>query len=114
MATGEDGPNSDVDLFVVLEEHAPGAPLRLTRKFRGLLGRPVHVVTAEQARLQPSLFADVLSEGRVLIDRDRLWESLLADKDETVRAAAASEDATSQAAKAAIAAVRARVLEAGR
>ena len=90
-ATGEDTPASDVDLLIVHRrpEWMTQAGLRI--RLRRALGVPVDVVMLEQAEAQPSLLADVLREGRVLIDRDDLWGALLQRRDE-ILAAGARED----------------------
>lgn len=90
-ATGEDTPISDVDLLIIHRrpEWRVQADLRL--RLRRALGTPVDVVMLEQAEAQPSLLADVLREGRVLIDRDDLWSSLQQRRDQ-ILAAGARED----------------------
>ena len=45
---------------------------RLTRA----VGRDVQLLRLRDARVRPSVFVDVLDQGRVLIDRERKWESL--------------------------------------
>lgn len=90
-ATGEDTPLSDVDLLVVHRRTESMAQVDLRMRLRRALGTPVDVVMLEQAETQPPLLADVLREGRVLIDRDDLWNSLQQRRDE-ILAAGAHED----------------------
>ena len=84
-ATGEDTPTSDVDLLIVHRRPTwttqSGPAIRLGRA----LGTTADVVLPEQAEAQPSLLADVLREGRVLIDRDDLWGGLQQRGDEILR-----------------------------
>jgi hypothetical protein len=61
-----------------------GLRLRLHRA----LNKPVHIVSLEQARDSPSLLADILNEGRPLIDRDGLWSELNAQADDVIARAA--------------------------
>jgi hypothetical protein len=64
------------------------------RRLRRALGTPVDVVTLEQAETQPSLLADVLREGRVLIDRDGLWAGLQQRRDEILTAGDREDEQT--------------------
>ena len=77
-ATGEDTPVSDVDLLIVHRRSGAMVQTDLRIRLRRALGTPVDVVMLEQAETQPSLLADVLREGRVLVDRDDLWDALQA------------------------------------
>jgi predicted nucleotidyltransferase len=69
---------SDVDLLVDLA----GADWRLQDGLRERLaraaGRSLDFVALEAAQQDPQLLDAVLREGRVLVDRDGRWESLLA------------------------------------
>jgi hypothetical protein len=78
-------------------------------RLRRALGTPVDVVMLEQAEAQPSLLADVLREGRVLIDRDDLWDTLLARRDEILAAGAREEESIMARAHATLAAARERL-----
>ncbi len=90
-ATGEDTPSSDVDLLIFHRRPEWMAQVDLRIRLRRALDTRVDIVLLEQAEAQPSLLADVLREGRVLIDRDDLWGALLQRRDE-VFAAGARED----------------------
>ncbi len=90
-ATGENTPVSDVDLLVVRREPDWRGYAALRGRLRGALGTPVDLVDLAQAEEQPTLLADVLREGRVLIDRDGLWGGLIARRGK-ILAAAARED----------------------
>lgn len=91
IATGEDTPVSDVDLLIVHRRPEWRTQAGLRIRLRRALGTPVDVVMLEQAETQPSLLADVLREGRVLIDRDDLWSALQQRRDQ-ILAAGARED----------------------
>jgi predicted nucleotidyltransferase len=90
-ATGEDTPFSDVDLLVAHRRLGWRTQVDLRMRLRHALGRAVDVVMLEQGETIPSLLADVLREGRVLVDRDGLWSALLQRRDE-ILAAGAHED----------------------
>ena len=109
VATGEDGADSDIDLLVAFDRPGGLARSALPRAFAAWSAAPVHVVTLAQARARPSLLADVLDEGRVLIDRDDLWASLADERDEILRHAARDEAATASRANAAVEQARRRL-----
>ncbi len=110
-ATGEDTPDSDVDLLIVHRrpEWMTQAGLRI--RLRRALGTPVDVVMLEQAEAQPSLLADVLREGRVLIDRDDLWGALQQRRDEILAAGAREDELIMARARATLAAARERLAQ---
>jgi predicted nucleotidyltransferase len=108
-AVGEDGAESDVDLLIAFDRGDPLAGLALARRLRRAAGRPVDVVTLAQASGWSSLFADVLSEGRVLVDRDGIWESLRRGQADVVRQAQLDEDDAAARAAAAVAQARERL-----
>jgi predicted nucleotidyltransferase len=90
-AVGEDHPGSDVDLLIAHRHPEQRALASLRRRLRDALAKPVHVVSLDQARSAPSLFADILAEGRVLIDRDDLWGQLTNRYDSVLRGALQEE-----------------------
>lgn len=99
VAVGEDRPDSDVDLLI---EHATGGlgeVAELQRRLRRRLGRPVHVVLVEDAEQSPLLLADVLMEGRVLVDRHDGWERLGHMRRRVLRQATAEERRVHEAAQ---------------
>jgi len=108
-ATGEDTPVSDVDLLVVHRRSEWRAQAGLRVRLRRALGTPVDVVTLEQAEAQPSLLADVLREGRVLVDRDDLWGGLQRRRDEILDAGAREDELTMTRARETLAAARERL-----
>ncbi len=79
---------SDVDLLVDLA----GADWRGRDRLRGRLaraaGRPVDLVALDAAQEDPLLLDAALSDGRVLVDRDGQWGSLLARRAAVADAAA--------------------------
>src|SRR2546428_8550622 len=75
-ATGHDTATSDVDLLVELREPSLERVADLSAKLARTLCRPVDILRLEDAEEDPSLLVDVISEGRVLIDRAALWPRL--------------------------------------
>jgi predicted nucleotidyltransferase len=108
-ATGEDTPASDVDLLIFHRRPDWTTQAGLRMRLRRALDTPVDVVMLEQAEAQPSLLADVLREGRVLIDRDDLWSALQRRRDEIVAAGAREDELIMSRARATLAAARERL-----
>ncbi len=108
-ASGEDDDSSDVDLLAIHSNPAPRALAGLKLRLREVLERRVDVVGLEQAETMPTLLADVLREGRVLVDRDGLWDRLLERQPEISAAAAREERATARRARETVAAARERI-----
>lgn|ERR1700729_1430883 len=108
-AVGEDHPGSDVDLLVVHRRRQPRALAGLRMRLRDALDKPVHVVGLDQAQRAPSLLADILAEGRVLIDRDDRWDELTGQYDRVLADAVQEENISAASARDAILAARARI-----
>lgn len=111
-ATGEDTPVSDVDVLIAHRRSEWRAQAGVQRRLRRALGTPVDVVTLEQAEAQPSLLADVMREGRVLIDRDGLWGVLQLRRKEILAAGAREDEQTMARARETLAAARERLAQA--
>jgi predicted nucleotidyltransferase len=75
-ARGTDTPNSDVDILVALDNSSLERVVDLSAALTGVIGRRVDVIRLEDAEAEPSFLADVLAEGRVLVDREALWPRL--------------------------------------
>jgi uncharacterized protein len=108
-ATGEDTPVSDVDLLIVQRRPEWRAQAGLQLRLRRSLGAPVDIVALEHAETQPSLLADVLREGRVLLDRDEQWGALQQRRDQILTAGAREDERVAARARAALAGARERV-----
>lgn len=108
-AIGDDLPGSDVDLLISRRSCDQRGQAGLRLRLRRALGEPVHLVSLDQAEASPSLLADVLREGRPLIDRDCLWGTLQERVDEVLAQAASEERQTAVQARDAVAAARARI-----
>ncbi len=110
-ATGEDTPVSDVDLLIVHRRSGAMVQAGLCIRLRRALGTPVDVVMLEQAEKQPALLADVMREGRVLVDRDDLWGALLERRDRILAAGAREDEQIMIDARATFAAARERLAQ---
>ena len=108
-AVGEDGRTSDVDLLVVRSDSSAHALAGLRLRLGRVLGRRMHVVDLEQAQTTPTMLADVLDEGRVLVDRDGLWAQLRERSSEVRAAAEREEQALATGALEAVEAARERI-----
>jgi uncharacterized protein len=110
-ATGEDTPISDVDLLIVHRRTGWRVQVDLWRRLRHALGTPVDVVMLDQAEEQPSLLADVMREGRVLVDRDDLWAGLRRRRDQILTAGAREDEQIMIDARATFAGARERLAQ---
>ncbi len=108
-AVGEDHPGSDVDLLIAHRRHEQHALASLRLRLQDAVGKPVHVIGLDQAQSAPSLLADVLAEGRMLIDRDDLWVELINQYDSVLASAVQEENISAANARDAILAARARI-----
>jgi predicted nucleotidyltransferase len=107
-ATGEDRASSDVDVLIAHRRSGQRVLTGVRLRLRGALGKPVQLVSLEQAQVSPSLLADILQDGRVLIDRDGLWGELTERYDDVLRRAVEEERASAASARGAVAAARGR------
>lgn len=76
VACGNERPDSDLDLLVLLREDSHVALAAVGERLRDVSGRTVQLVSLEQAHRAPLLLGDVLRDGRVLVDRDGDWSRL--------------------------------------
>jgi predicted nucleotidyltransferase len=84
-ARGDDHPLSDIDLVVHLRGDAE--PNEIATRLSERAGHRVQAVLLEDVRQKPLLLAEIIREGRVLIDRDGTWPGLLAERSRIERAA---------------------------
>lgn len=75
-AAGTDTAESDVDVVVELRDPSLERLVDLSTKLTGLIGRPVDVVRLQALATDSAALADVLAEGRVLVDREGVWSRL--------------------------------------
>lgn len=84
-ALGSDGSGSDVDILVDLRKDDLETVTDLSSKLTDAVGRPVEVVRLSDAAEDELFLAGILSEGRVLVDRDELWPGLMQRVEPLVR-----------------------------
>jgi predicted nucleotidyltransferase len=76
VARGTAAPGSDVDVLVALRDPDLERVVELAIKLTTATGRRVDVVRLEDAESEPSFLADMIADGRVLVDREGLWPRL--------------------------------------
>jgi uncharacterized protein len=91
VARGSGHPQSDLDLLVRLRRDDHRARAELVDALENASGRQVQLVSLEQAAEAPLLLADVIEDGRVLVDRDGDWPRLVRRERQIVRRARAEE-----------------------
>jgi predicted nucleotidyltransferase len=92
-AKGDDCEGSDIDVLVVLSDPSIGRLVGLTGRLSGRLGRYVQLVRLADAESAPVLMADVIEQGRVLVDREDHWPDLLEAAEKWRRLARRAENA---------------------
>jgi predicted nucleotidyltransferase len=75
-ATGTDTPTSDIDVLVELKNPSLERVVDLSSKLTAIVGRSVDVVRLQDAEADASFVADLVAQGRVLVDRENLWHRL--------------------------------------
>jgi len=100
LARGEGRSDSDVDLLVRFRDDTIRARALVVERLERAVGRRVQLVGIESA--PPLLLADVLRDGRALVDRDGEWPGLKATEHRIVREAAVAESELADAAWAAL------------
>lgn len=76
LARGEGRAESDLDILVHLRDDDYLVRADLIDRLAATSGRSVQLVSLDQTEEAPLLFADILRDGRVLVDRDRDWPRL--------------------------------------
>jgi predicted nucleotidyltransferase len=88
LARGDAGEGSDVDLLVWFADERPLCAAQLAARLARALCRDVDVLSLDRVReREPVLFDAILKDGRPVIDRDRSWPALTAER-ATIRRAA--------------------------
>lgn len=85
-ARGTAAPGSDIDVLVALRDPDLERVVKLATKLTTATGRRVDVVRLEDAESEPSFLADVIADGRVLVDREERWPRLR-DREPSLRRA---------------------------
>jgi predicted nucleotidyltransferase len=77
-ARGEDSSGSDIDVLVELHDDGLTSVVALAARLTQRIGRPVDLVRLHDAEADPAFLAELVDEGRVLIDRVGRWPQLRA------------------------------------
>jgi predicted nucleotidyltransferase len=94
MARGDDRRDSDVDVLVEFGDDVPNAVRGLAMRLERAVGRDVDVTRLGRAReSSPLLVLQALDEGRVLVDRDGRWPSLMRERARIAKAAVSAHEA---------------------
>lgn len=75
-ATGSDDERSDVDVLVAASDPAVGRLAEAAQRISRRLGREVQLVRLADAEASPVLMDEIITSGRVLIDRRGHWSAL--------------------------------------
>jgi len=103
IARGSDTPDSDLDLLISLGEDHPDAAVKLAVRLERALGREVDVARLNRVQgSAPLLLLQMIDEGRVVVDRDRRWEKLRAQRADVARRARRSHAARRRRARASV------------
>jgi predicted nucleotidyltransferase len=103
-ARGEQNSDSDLDVLVDLRDGSWERRHRLNTRLERALGNPVELVLLDRIRSSnPSLLAEALRDGRVLVDRADVWPGLKRSEPSVRRAAREQDVREHRAAQEAIA-----------
>ena len=87
-ARGTERAGSDVDILVGFRDGAHASESALARRVEDRLGVPVDVAALSRVRrAAPLLLLQAVDEGRVLVDRDGVWEDVQNSRETIARAA---------------------------
>jgi predicted nucleotidyltransferase len=75
VARGDETAESDLDLLVDLRDESLESRGRLRQRLRAAAGRDVQLVTVDAGATSALLMADIVEDGRVLVDRAGVWSS---------------------------------------
>jgi predicted nucleotidyltransferase len=92
VSCGDERPDSDLDLVVRFADPSVRALSLLAGRLEEATGRSVQLVELRSAETSPLLLADVLRDGRVLVDRDGDWSRLKRREPAIARTARAEEE----------------------
>lgn len=77
VARGHEDGDSDLDLLVALSDDEPTAVTALAARLGRVCGRDADVARLDRIdEVAPLLLNRVIDEGRVLVDRDGIWDGL--------------------------------------
>lgn len=80
-ARGDDHAKSDVDILVDLHDPSRSIMFELQTRLSDAVERDIDLVRLDDAKQQSWLLAEIVQDGRVLVDRDATWKQLIANAD---------------------------------
>jgi predicted nucleotidyltransferase len=92
VARGSERADSDLDLLVSLTRDDHLVRAELVDALQEAAGRRGQLVSLDQAEDSPLLLADVLTDGRVLVDRDGEWPRLRRRERQIIEQARAEDE----------------------
>lgn len=92
VSRGDEHPESNVDVLVQLAAPSLRALSTLIDRLEQATGRSVQIVELESAEDAPILLADMLRDGRVLVDREGAWAKLRRREPQILAEAKKAED----------------------
>jgi predicted nucleotidyltransferase len=90
LARGEGHGLSDIDLVVDLDSERTLDRMRLAMRLGEKLDREVDVASLDRVEADPLSLLQILDEGRVIVDRDRVWPQLRGQRSAVHKRAARS------------------------
>jgi predicted nucleotidyltransferase len=85
VARGDDRPDSDVDVMVVLRTQSLEKMVELQDRLEVATGKVIHLLAKEDASRNEVLMSLAVEEGRPLVDRIGLWPELQGEREELRR-----------------------------
>jgi predicted nucleotidyltransferase len=92
VARGSERSGSDMDVLVSLRRDDHLARAELVDALQEVAGRRSQLVSLDQAEDSPLLLADVITDGRVLVDRDGEWPGLRRRERQIIERARAEDE----------------------
>lgn len=98
-ARGEEHDDSDLDILISLRDPHVFRAVDLAGRLSRVVGRNVDVVQLAQAEAKPTLLADAVEHGRVLVDREGRFADLRSQRETLDRRAAVHRKQMSERAR---------------
>jgi predicted nucleotidyltransferase len=85
VARGDDRPDSDVDVMVVLRTQSLEKMVELQDRLEVATGKDIHLLSKQEASKNEVLMSLAVEDGRPLVDRIGLWSELQGEREELRR-----------------------------
>lgn len=114
IARGDADADSDIDLLIELKRDDPRAAAALRRRLERATSRKVGLARLPRVESEsPLLLAEILDEGRVLVDRAGRWPALQPQRESIERRARAAYDEEMRATRDALGRIAQRAAQPG-